>query len=133
MHKVPNMKRVHSVARFPEGRPTMFDPRSTAAALVLAAGVMLAPSVQAQTQRITVDSRNLDLASDAGRAVMEQRVTHAVDRICGSSHARSTSDQHNYAACAQAARADAAPQIEAMVAAAENARKIAGGSAMPVR
>ncbi|MEO7054777.1 MAG: UrcA family protein [Rhizomicrobium sp.] len=111
----------------------MFDHRSTAAAFLLAAGVMLAPSAQAQTQRITVDSRNLDLASDAGRAVMAQRVTHAVDRICGSPHARSTSEQHNYAACSQAARADATPQIEALVMAAENARKVAGGSTMPVR
>lgn len=111
----------------------MFDHRSTAAALLLAAGMMLAPSAQAQTQRITVDSRNLDLASDAGRAVMAQRVNHAVDRICGSPHARSTSELHNYVACAQAARADAAPQIEALVAAAENARRMAGGSATPIR
>ncbi|MES2253523.1 MAG: UrcA family protein [Pseudomonadota bacterium] len=111
----------------------MFAPRFTTAALLLAASVMLAPSAQAQTQRITVDSRNLDLASEAGRAVMAQRVTHAVNRICGSPHDRLTSEQHNFAACSQAARADAAPQIEALVAAAENARKMAGGSAMPVR
>ena len=94
-------------------------------------GLMLASSAQAGTERITVNSRGLDLASDAGRAVLAQRVAHAVDRICGSPHARSTAELHNYAVCSQAARADAAPQIEALIAA--DTRKMAGGSAMPVR
>ena len=58
--------------------------------------------------------------------VLEQRVNHAVDNICGSAHARSTWEQVNYAACSRAAHADVQTKVDSMVAAAENARKMAG-------
>jgi UrcA family protein len=84
---------------------------------------------------INVRTGDLDLASASGRAVLDERVIHAVDRICGSAHARSTWEQQNYADCSKAARAEAAPRIDAMVAAAQNARKVAGVPAnnVPVR
>ena len=93
------------------------------AALMLAATTSLA---SAQTRSIGIDASDLDLASNSGRAVLEQRVNHAVDNICGSPHARSTWEQVNYAACSKAARADVQTKVDSMVAAAENARKMAG-------
>ena len=93
------------------------------AALMLAASTGFAA---AQTRSIGVDASDLDLASDAGRAVMQQRIGHAVDNICGSPHSRSTAEQVNYATCSKAARADVQTKVDAMVAAAENARKMAG-------
>jgi UrcA family protein len=93
------------------------------AALLLAASAGFA---SAQTRSIGIDASDLDLASDAGRAVLQQRIGHAVDNICGSPYARSTWEQVNYAACSKAARADVQTKIDAMVAAAENARKMAG-------
>ena len=93
------------------------------AALMLAAATSFA---SAQTRSIGIDASDLDLASNAGRAVLEQRIGHAVDNICGSSHARSTWEQVNYASCASAARAEVRSKVDAMVAAAENARKMAG-------
>ena len=93
------------------------------AVLMLAASVSLA---SAETRSIGIDASDLDLASNAGRAVLEQRITHAVDNICGSAHARTTWEQVNYATCSKAARADVQTRVDAMVAAAENARKMAG-------
>lgn len=88
--------------------------------------------VSAQTRSIGIDAGDLDLASNAGRAVLEQRISHAVDTICGSPHARSTWEQVNYASCSKAAHADVRSKVDAMVAAAENARKMAGTrGAMP--
>ena len=94
-----------------------------AAALMLTIGTGFAA---AQTRSIGIDASDLDLASNAGRAVLEQRVNHAVDNICGSAHSRSTWEQVNYAACSKAARADVQTRVDAMVAAAENARRMAG-------
>jgi UrcA family protein len=93
------------------------------AVLILAASTSFAA---AQTRSIGIDASDLDLASNAGRAVLEQRIGHAVDNICGSSHARSTWEQVNYAACSKAARADVQTRVDSIVAAAENARKMAG-------
>lgn len=93
------------------------------AALMLAAGASLAG---AQTRSIGIDTSDLDLASNAGRAVLQQRIGHAVDNICGSPHSRSTAEQVNYANCSVAARNEVQSKVDAMVAAAENARKMAG-------
>ena len=112
----------------------MFEHRFNPAAALLSAGLIAAAitfgaiaASAAESSSINVRTDDLDLASQSGRAVLDQRVTHAVDRICGSAHARSTWEEQNYASCSQAARADVAPRIDAMIAAAENARKVAGG------
>lgn len=102
-----------------------------ASALMLVAGTGVAAAqtamqAGAETRSIGIDASDLDLASGAGRAVLQQRIGHAVDNICGSSHARSTWEQANYAACSKAARADVQSKVDAIVAAAENARKMAG-------
>jgi UrcA family protein len=120
----------------------MFEHRFNPTAALLSAGLIVAAisfgaiaASAAETGSLNVRADDLDLASQSGRAVLEQRVDHAVDRICGSAHARSTWEQQNYASCSKTARADAAPRIDAMIAAAENARKVAGvpANTAPVR
>jgi UrcA family protein len=101
---------------------------SCAAAALISATALFAAvpfAAAAETHSVAVEASDLDLASDAGQAVLRQRIGHAVDRICGSSHARSTWEEQNYADCSKAARADAASQFDAMVAAAVNGRKVA--------
>ena len=108
----------------------MFNRHSRIAATLISATVMLAglsfAAKAADTQSISVRSNDLDLASDAGRAVLRLRIDHAVDKICGSPHVRTTWEVQNYATCSKTARAAAASQFDAVVAAAlNNASKIA--------
>jgi UrcA family protein len=120
----------------------MFHYRFNRTAALLSAGLIVVAisfaavaASAAESRSINVRTSDLDLASASGRAVLDERVTHAVDRICGSGYTRSTSEQQNYASCSKSARADVAPRIDAMVAAAESARKVAGApsNAAPVR
>jgi UrcA family protein len=106
----------------------MFAPNArfsifAAAALMLAASAGIA---DAQTRSVDVHVSDLDLASDAGRTLLQQRIGHAVDNICGSPHARSTWEEQNYATCSKATRAQVQTKVDTMIAAAENARKVAG-------
>lgn len=107
--------------------------------LILSAGLMVLsatdlPAREIERASVNVHTADLNLASDQGRAVLEARVTHAVNQICGGPHARSTWDQANYANCSKQARADVQGRVDAAIADAENARKIAsGGVASPVR
>jgi UrcA family protein len=109
----------------------MFDrhPRACSAAVFFSATLVLAAipfaAGAAATQSVSIQTGDLDLASDAGRAALQYRIDHAVDRICGSPHVRTTWEVQNYANCSKAARTAAAAQIDAAVAAAQNARKIA--------
>lgn len=107
----------------------MFDRhiRASTAATLFSAILMFAtiPFAAAQTQSVSVQSSDLDLATDTGRAVLLRRIDHAVDKICGSPHMRTTWEVQNYATCSKAARAAAAPEYDAAVAAAQNARKVA--------
>ena len=117
----------------------MFNRHSRIAAILISATAILAgftfATRAADTQSISVQSNDLDLASDAGRAVLRLRIDHAVDKICGSPHVRTTWEAQNYATCSNTARAAAASQFDAVVAAAQNARKIAtdGNNAAAVR
>ena len=107
--------------------------------LILSAGLMVMsatdlPAREIESASVDVHTADLNLASDQGRAVLEARIAHAVNQICGDAHARSTWDQANYANCSKQARADVQARVDAVVAAAENARKMAGErAASPVR
>jgi UrcA family protein len=91
------------------------------------ATLLLAPlGANAQTGAVSVRSADLNLTSDAGRAVLQQRIAHAVDRVCGSSHARTTADIQAYATCSKTARANAMAQYNAVVAKAAAEPKLAG-------
>ena len=105
--------------------------------LFLSAGLMIlsatdVPAHEIQTASVNVHTADLNLTSLEGRLVLEARISHAVNQICGDAHARSTWDQANYANCATKARAEVKSKVDAAVAAAENARKMAGGSGVPV-
>ncbi|HXS07750.1 MAG TPA: UrcA family protein [Rhizomicrobium sp.] len=106
--------------------------------LFLSAGLMVlsatdVPAREMEQARVNVHTSDLNLASDTGRAVLEGRITHAVDQICGNAHSRSTWDQQNYANCSKQARVDVKAQVDAAVAAAENARKMASSASAPAR
>ena len=106
--------------------------------LFLSAGLMALSATdlaarELQSTSVDVHTADLDLASDQGRAVLDARISHAVDRICGNAHSRSTWEEQSYADCAKETRAEVRAQVDAVIAAAENARKMAGGGSMPVR
>ena len=107
----------------------MFNRHSRIAATLFSATVMLGglsfAANAAETQSVSIQSNDLDLAIEAGRAALQLRIDHAVDRICGSPHVRTTWEVQNYATCSKAARNAAAAQFDAAVAAAQNARKVA--------
>ncbi len=107
----------------------MFNRHSRIAANFFSATVMLAgfsfAADAAETQSVSIQSSDLDLASEAGRAVLQLRIDHAVDKVCGSPHVRTTGEVQNYATCSKEARTAAAAQFDAAVAAAQNARKVA--------
>jgi UrcA family protein len=84
------------------------------------------PLAAAETRGIAVQSSDLNLTKGADRAVLQQRIAHAVDRICGSAHARTTADIQAYATCSKAARAGAATQYDSVIAKAQMGMKVAG-------
>lgn len=86
-----------------------------------------------ETRSITVRSGDLNLASEAGRAAFQHRVARAVAEVCGPTFGRTTEQVQAYASCAKTAQANAAPQMDAMVAAAKSGKKIAAGPAPSVR
>jgi UrcA family protein len=98
-----------------------------AAILSAAFGAMPAMAGPADSRSVTVQSGDLNLAGHAGRAVLEQRIAHAVDAVCGSAHPRTTADVQAYAACRQTARAGATAQFSAIVAKAESGKRVAVG------
>ena len=111
----------------------MFD-RRFGAALFSAALLFVVPGANAQTASVNIRTTDLNLTTDAGRATLDARIAHAVDRICGDAHSRSTWAEENYASCAKAARAQVQGQVQAAVSAAENAERMAGQrEAAPVR
>lgn len=106
--------------------------------LFLSAGLMVlsatdVPAREMEQASINVRTADLNLTSDAGKSTLEARISHAVNQICGNPYSRSTWEQQNYANCSKQARVDVRAQVDAAVAAAENARKMAGGASPPVR
>ncbi len=116
----------------------MFDRSARSSVALLSAALTLAaiPAIAGtvQTQRVAIRSSDLNLTTEAGRAVLQFRIDNAVERICGA-HPRTTWEVENYANCSKAARADAASQFDAVVTAALNNRKLASDpdKAAPVR
>ena len=99
------------------------------AAGLLCATLLLVPvASSAETRAVAVQSGDLNLTRDAGKAVLQQRIAHAVDKVCGTAHARSTADVQAYATCSKTARANATVQYEAVIAKASSETKVAGGA-----
>jgi UrcA family protein len=106
--------------------------------LFLSAGLMMlsatnAPARELQKVSVDIHTADLDLASEAGRATLNARIDHAVAGICGNAHSRATWDQAKYADCSKQARLQVRAQVDAVIAAADNARKMAGDRATSVR
>jgi len=104
---------------------------SSAAALTCATLLLTPLSTMAETRSVGVQSADLNLNKDAGRAVLQQRIAHAIDRICGSAHARTTADVQAYATCSKTARANATDQYAALIAKAASETKVAGSNKTP--
>ena len=97
----------------------------TIATLLLAANPLAAAP---QAPAIAVQSGDLNLTSDAGRAVLRQRIAHAVDKVCGPTHPRTTEDAQAYAACKQTAQVNAGVQYDSIIALAGSETKLAGAT-----
>jgi UrcA family protein len=98
----------------------------TAAALLcamLAAVPLSAGATEARS--VTVPAKDLNLATDAGRTVLKNRIALAVRAVCDPAYGRTPLEVKAYTACRQTARASAAPQVDAMVANAQTGGKVA--------
>ncbi len=85
-----------------------------------------------RNQSIRVHAGDLNLATDAGRTILQQRITRAVNTVCGMSHPRTATEAQAYAACSRTARAGTTAQYDAMVVAARNGQTmVAGGKTAP--
>jgi UrcA family protein len=96
------------------------------ATLLLATGSLAAAP---KAPPIAIQSGDLNLTSDAGRAVLRQRIAHAVDKVCGPTHPRTTEDAQAYAACKQAAQANAGIQYDFVIAKTGSETKVASAPA----
>ena len=126
------------VAHSMRGSFSMLHHKICFSSLFLSAGLMVLsatdlPAREMQNASVDVHTADLNLGSEQGRTVLEARITHAVNQICGDSHSRSTWDQQNYANCSKQARADVQARVDAVIAAADNARRMAGDRTVPVR
>ena len=97
----------------------MFDhrARSIAAALLSAAlaTVPLAAGAD-EVPSVTVHASDLNLATNAGRSVLRNRIDLAVEKVCDPVHGRTPWEIRAYAACRKTARSSATSQFDAMVA-----------------
>jgi UrcA family protein len=101
----------------------IFIVTSLSATLLLAAS----PLAATETRSIAVQSAGLNLAKGTDRGLLQQRIAHAVDRICSPDHARTTAEVQASRTCEKVTRATAAVQYDAMVARAQTGTKLAGG------
>lgn len=89
-------------------------------ALALAA----ATPALAEPVSVVVPFGDLDLTKDAGRKVLDARLTRAASKVCGTVSVRDLARLAARRACIAEARASAAPQVELALNAA-NARRVA--------
>jgi UrcA family protein len=96
------------------------------AVAIVASGLMGAFSlpVMAGDRSVRVTSWDLDLTTDAGRAIFERRIAHAVEQVCGPSGGVTMDERMNYLSCSDTAQAGAMTQMEVAVRAARE-RKVA--------
>jgi UrcA family protein len=94
------------------------------ATLLLTAIPLTANAADNRSATVRVDDLNLD--SDAGRAVLKDRIDQAVVSICGDVHMRTTWALRAQAmSCSKAAHDGAMSQFDALVAAAPGDKKVA--------
>ena len=113
----------------PKGKKMFYHFARICTAALLSATLLFPakPIAAAETRSITVQSADLNLAKGTDRSVLQQRIAHAVDRICSPDHARTTAEVDASRTCEKIARARAAVQYEAMIARSQAGTKLAGG------
>ena len=89
-------------------------PLVATALLALAAPALAAPAYS--TARVTVDTRGIDLGSASGRQALDRRVQNAVNAMCGTPVFGTREEAEELRACRIATRAEAEPQVQAMLA-----------------
>jgi UrcA family protein len=119
---------IPSFAKYHAQEESMIRSIALSGILLVAAGI--GPTVAAD-RSVAVSATGLDLTSRIGRDTLAARVDHAVTRVCGSLHTRSTSALQNHVACARQARAQAQIQVADLIAAA-NSRRVASQASGPV-
>ena len=94
-------------------------------ALVLSAVLALTSvplAASAQTRSVKVHSYDLDLATAAGQATLQQRIHHAVDQVCGPATGARMDEIMSAQACSNVAQVKAMTQYEAVVRAAHEGK-----------
>jgi len=112
-----------------------FRTHSATAIALFSAALMLAsmPARAAETRTVAVQSGDLNLTRDSGRAALQSRITRAIEQVCGTAHSRTTAEVQIYATCSKAARASATAQYDAVIAKAQTGMKVAGDRNIPVQ
>ena len=78
-----------------------------------------------ETPSVAVHASDLNLATDAGRTVLQNRIALAVEKVCDPVHGRTPWEIKAYSACRKTARTSAASQFDAMVANTQTGKKVA--------
>ncbi|HKB97116.1 MAG TPA: UrcA family protein [Rhizomicrobium sp.] len=97
----------------------MFDhhARSITTAALLSAVLATIPfTARAETPSVVVHASDLNLATNAGRTVLQNRIALAVEKVCDPVHGRTPWETRAYTACRKTARASAASQFDVMLA-----------------
>lgn len=89
-------------------------PLVATALLALAAPAFSEPSYS--IAKVTIDTRGIDLGSASGRQALDRRVEHAVNAICGAPVFGTHEEAEELRACRSATRAEAEPQVRAVLA-----------------
>jgi UrcA family protein len=93
-------------------------------ALALAAAAAAPAAAQSEPVSVVVPYGDLDLTKEAGRKMLDARLTRAASKVCGTVSVRDLARLGAHKACIADARASAAPQVELALNAA-NARRVA--------
>ena len=67
------------------------------------------------TDKVSISTANLDLATPRGRQMLERRVNAAIGTLCGAPIFGSRDEADALRACREAARTDVQPQVKAML------------------
>jgi UrcA family protein len=134
-HRLGRRNRLLMAVAITPGHPKedpMFNHHSIAAAALLSAMLATIPVAAGadEARSVTVKAADLNLATDAGRTVLKNRIALAVGAVCEPIYGRTPAEIKAYVSCKKTARASAAPQFDAMVASAQTGGKVAVGRAI---
>jgi UrcA family protein len=105
--------------------------RSLTAAALLSAMLATIPVAASagEALTVTVSAGDLNLATNAGRTVLQNRIALAVEKVCAPVRGQTPWEVEAYRTCRTTARASAVPQFDAMVA--NTVNKVAVRSTTP--